>query len=96
MSRRHPSEIETRRVKGHRAARWEVADFEFGSRERHRMPKVIRVAFEQTLAAVRELGQVFQGGSDSAQGGSDGAGGGSHGAHPSVGRGLQGALPLRL
>ena len=83
------AEIETRRVKGR--GKWQP----LRDRERHRMPKVIRVAFEQTLAAVRGLGQVL-GGSHSAGGGSDGAGGGSHRAHPSVGRGLQGTSPLGL
>ena len=82
-------EIETRRVKGR--GKWET----LRDRDRHRMPKVIQTAFEQTLAAVRGLGRVL-GGSDSAQSGSDSAGGGSHSAHPSVGRGLQGTSPLRL
>ena len=69
------AEIETRRVKNR--GRWQALK----DRERHEMPKVIRVAFEQTLEAVRGLRQRY-GGSDS--------------AHPSVGRCLQGASPLRL
>ena len=83
------AEIERRAVKGR--GQWRLLK----DRERHRMPKVIRVAFEQTLEAVRGLGR-FVGGSDSAGSGSDGAGGGSHCAHPYIRRGLQGASPLRL
>ena len=83
------AEIEKRTVKGH--GRWQPLK----DRDRHRMPKVIRVAFEETLEAVRGLGRML-GGSHSAQSGSHSAGGGSDSAHPCVGRGVRATGHLRL
>ena len=82
------AEIEKRTVKGR--GRWQPLK----DRDRHRMPKVIKAAFDRAMEAVRALRGRY-GGSDSAQSGSDSAGGGSHGAHPSVGKGVRATGHLR-
>ena len=83
------AEIQTRKVKNRGS--WEP----LRDRQRHEIPKVIRVAFEQTLEAVRSL-RRFSGGSHSAQGSSDNAHSGSHSAHPTFESGSEATLPLRL
>ena len=82
------AEIQKRLVRGR--GQWQPLK----DRDRHRMPKVIKAAFDRTMEAVAGLRQVL-GGSHSAQSGSDSAGGGSHSAHPSVGRGVRATGHLR-
>ena len=83
------SEIQTRKVKNR--GNWRL----LRDRQRHEMPKVIRVAFDQTLEAVRGLRRML-GGSHSAQSGSHSAGGGSHSAHPTFRSRSEATPPLRL
>ena len=83
------AEIQTRNVKNR--GNWKPLK----DRQRHEMPKVIRVAFDQTLEAVRGLRRML-GGSDSAGSGSDNARSGSHSAHRYVERRPRGTSPLRL
>ena len=80
------AEIQTRRVKGR--GQW----VPLTDRERHRMPKAIREAFERTLQAL----QGILGGSQGAQSGSHRAGSGSHDAHPTFERDTEALPPLRL
>ena len=83
------AEIQTRQVKnrGH----WRPLT----DRERHRMPKAIHTAFEQTLEAVRNLRRIH-GGSYNAHSGSHNAGSGAYNAHPTSESGSHATPPLRL
>ena len=83
------AEIQTRQAKnrGH----WRPLT----DRERHRMPKAIHTAFEQTLEAVRNLRRIHSG-SDNAHSGSDNAHSGSDNAHPTSEGGSHATSPLRL
>ena len=83
------AEIQTRNVKNR--GNWKPLK----DRQRHEMPKVIRVAFDQTLEAVRGLRRML-GGSDSAGSGSDNARSGAHSAHRYGERRPRGTSPLRL
>ena len=68
------AEVETRETKGR--GKWQPLK----DRKRHRMPKKIRAAFDQTL----EVRHAVTGGFHSAGSGSHSAGSGSHSAHPSA------------
>jgi hypothetical protein len=83
------AEIQTRQAKnrGH----WRPLT----DRERHRMPKAIHTAFEQTLEAVRNLRRIH-GGSYNAHSGSHNAGSGAYNAHPTSEGGSHATSPLRL
>ena len=80
------AEIQTRAVKNR--GRWQSIK----DRDRHRIPKAIRRAFNQTIEATRA---IF-GGSHNAQSGSHRAGSGSQKAHPPFERDAEAMSPLRL
>ena len=83
------AEIQTRQAKnrGH----WRPLT----DRERHRMPKAIHTAFEQTLEAVRNLRRIHSG-SHNAHSGSHNAHSGAYNAHPTSESGSHATSPLRL
>ena len=83
------AEIQTRQAKnrGH----WRPLT----DRERHRMPKAIHTAFEQTLEAVRNLRRIHSG-SHNAGSGAHNAGSGAYNAHPTSEGGSHATSPLRL
>ena len=80
------TEIQTRAVKNR--GRWQPVK----DRDRHRIPKAIRQAFNQTLEATRAI----LGGSHGARSGSHRAGSGSHNAHPPFERDPEAMPHLRL
>ena len=79
-------EIQTRAVKNR--GRWQPVK----DRDRHRIPKAIRQAFNQTIEATRAI----LGGSHNAHTGSHNAQSSSHNAHPTFGSRVEATQPLRL